>query len=468
MAAVTVSVLIALAMPWLMQYVTPGFSGSERDMATTLGRIMMLSPLFLGLSSIVSAVVQSFRKFFVFALSPIFYNLGIIFGIFVFLPALGLPGLAGGVILGAILHLLVQFSSFKNMGFKIFMSPVEGGQRFFKLSAPLKKILKLSLPRVIAASINNLTAVVLVALASTLVVGSITVFEFANNLAGLPIGIFGVSFAVAAFPSLSESFLKKDLRNFTETFYESLHSVLFWMLPASVLFYVLRAQIVRVTLGAGSFDWVDTRLTTATLGILTVFMAANSLVPLLLRAFYALEDTKKPLFINVVAAFLTVIFSLFFIGVMKSSNFFSDFLVNILRVIDVRQVPVLGIALGVSLGSLFNLAWLVRGVKQSIRLKFGIDTITLGESVWGQALKMFVAAILGGIAAFWILRLVNLFVTLETFLGVLTQGFFALAAGLVIYGVILYILGNKEIIRVMEVIKKNMLRLKVLPKELGE
>ena len=94
--------------PSLSGLIAPGFSGQDRINFILLTRIMLLSSILLGLSNLLSSVIQSFRRFFIYALSPIFYNAGIIFGIIFLLPLFGLKGLAMGIVLGAFLHAFIQ------------------------------------------------------------------------------------------------------------------------------------------------------------------------------------------------------------------------------------------------------------------------------------------------------------------------------------------------------------------------
>src|SRR3989338_4362514 len=133
-----------------------GFSLKERELTIILTRLMTLSPIFLGLSGIVSAVIQSYRRFFIFALSAVVYNLGIIAGILFFLPFWGLPGLAWGVILGASMHIIVQLPTFFGLGFSLnlfnFIKVFPTG-----LTRGVIKVLQLSIPRVVALSVNNFT-----------------------------------------------------------------------------------------------------------------------------------------------------------------------------------------------------------------------------------------------------------------------------------------------------------------------
>lgn len=459
--AVAVAILTALAIPLFIGLVTPGFSLDERSLTVLLTRIMMASPILLGISGIISAVTQSFRRFAVFALSPVVYNLGIIFGILFLLPAFGLSGLAFGVVVGAVLHLAVQLYGFFGLGFNLKMTSPR------QLTEPVIKIMKLSFPRVIAASINNLTAVFLVAISSTLVAGSIAVYQFANNLGGLPIGIFGVSFAIASFPSLSENFIKKDAVAFFENFYSSVRSILFYIFPISVLFYVLRAQIVRATLGTGKFDWGDTRLTAASLGIMTIAIFANALTPILIRFFYALGNTKKPLFINVCTAALTVVLALTFVNILSAPSDFTHTLSKLMRVGDLAEVSVLGIALAISVGALADLFLLTVSAFREADLKFKTDIGKLRAWPWQDTLLMLGSSLVAGLAAFAGLRGANRIVTLDTLSGVLAQGVIAFLIGAFVYISILYLFKNRETLELVGVIKRRAVAIKVFMGEMG-
>lgn len=458
--ALAVVILASLFMPFFIKLVTPGFSFEDQKTTVLLARLMMLSPLFLGLSGILSAVTQIFRRFLVFALSPIVYNLGIILGIIVFLPTFGLAGLAFGVVIGAFLHMFVQFSSFWKLGFRLTPFWPRG------LEGPVKRVVMLSFPRVVAASINSLTAVFLVALSSTLLGGSIAVYQFANNLGGLPIGIFGVSFAIASFPALSEHFLHKKARSFFHTFYSSISSILLWVFPLSVFFYVLRAQIVRLTLGAGRFDWNDTKLTAAALGIMTLAVFAHSLTPIFIRFFYALGNTLRPLLINVFTAVLTVILAFFFIGALNGQGAFSKIITKTLRVENIEGVAVLGVILAISVGALADLVLLSWAASAEAKKKWSVRVYNENKMSWGEIWKMLLAALGAGGICYLMLRVANIWVSLENFTGVFAQATVAFVFGMFAYGLILYYWNNEEVVKLAEMLRKKMVRLKVLPSSL--
>lgn len=275
--------------PQLVALMTPGFSGEVLEQTITLTRIMLLSPILLGLSSVFGGILQSFKQFLAYSLSPILYNLGIVFSLFVFIEPFGLKGLGYGVVLGAILHLTVQFLIARKLGWKFAFVP------FWKEQG-LKEIVKLMGPRTAALAITQVNLLVITVIASTLGEGRLAIFNLAQNLAHVPIGLFGVSFAVAAFPVLSMQFCKKQHEEFRRTVYSTLAQVLFFLLPTIVIYALLDEQIVRLVLGAGQFDWESTLLTARTLLFLIPGILAQSLLPLFTRVYYAQKNTAYPFF----------------------------------------------------------------------------------------------------------------------------------------------------------------------------
>jgi len=302
--------LLAVFTPYLIKFIIPGFDQASRDLAISLTRIMFLSPILLGISSIFSGILHYFNKFLVYSLSPILYNLGIIIGILFFVPTFGLKGLAFGVILGAIFHWIIQIPAARSSGYKY--------KFIFNFKHPgLVKILKLIIPRTIGSAAYNINLIVITAIASTLTIGSISVLNYSNNLQYLPVGLIGLSFALASFPVLSKAWVDRAKEKFVESFSLVFRQVLFLMIPISVLMFLLRAQIVRLVLGTGQFGWMETRLTAASIGLFSFGIFASALIPLLARAFYSLHDTKTPVFIGLASVSLNIALSFLFVNLLE-------------------------------------------------------------------------------------------------------------------------------------------------------
>lgn len=392
--------------PSLMKLVAPGFTPENQLQAANLTRIMFLSPLLLGISGIVGATLQSFKRFFAYSLSPIFYNLGIIVGALWLVDIWGLSGLAWGVVLGALFHLLVQLPALFNLGFRY--QPLLNWR-----DKNLRKIGRLMVPRTLSLALGQIDLLVITSIASGLAAGSLTIFTLANNLQSFPVGIFGVSFAVAAFPTLAQ--YANDKKNLEASFSATFRRILFFVIPSTVLMITLRAQIVRVVFGAGVFSWEDTVLTMNALALFSLSLFAQASIPLLVRVFYARQDSKTPFFISLLATTVNVV----------------------LAVLLSRRLGVLGLPLAYSISSIFNflLLWFYLIFKVG---SFDLSRIAI------SALKFSLAALGAGAAIQITKQIVGNSVDMTTFVGVFTQLSLAAIAGVAIYLLICYLLRSEE------------------------
>lgn len=290
------SLFAVVFMHQLTEFLVPGFSPEKKALAEQFTRIMLMSPILLGVSAVFGGVLVSLKRFVLYSIAPVFYNLGIIFGALFLVKALGPSGLAWGVVLGALLHVLVQYIDVRVSGFRYRFS-FSG----IFASGAVRQVVTLMIPRSLGMAVNQISFFVVTIFASTLASGSLSVFTLANNIQSVPLGLFGIAFSLAVFPSLSAFAAKRADGEFFSLFATTFRRILFFVLPISVLMIVLRAQIVRVILGSGRFDWNDTIATFGVLGILSASLFAQSLIPLLARAFFALQNTKTPLYIALVS-----------------------------------------------------------------------------------------------------------------------------------------------------------------------
>ncbi len=351
MMAVVCGVLF-FATPFLIKYIAPGFDLSAQHSTVILTRIMFLSTIFFAISNIFAGILQYFRRFLVYAMAPILYNLGIIFGILFLEPSFKLQGLAYGVVLGALLHCLIQMPAVFNTGLNY--------KVIFDFKCPgLKKIFKLMVPRSISAAIFHINLIVVTAIASTLGAGSIAVFNFSDHLGSIPVGVIGASFAVAAYPFLAKSWAEKAKDKFLNNLSSAFRQTLFLVVPISVLMFLLRAQIVRLILGTGKFGWEDTQLTTACLGLFCFGIFAYSLIPFLSRVFFSLHDTKTPLLIGVATVSMNIFLSFWLVSLLKSVNAFSNFLSAFLDLEKISSITIIGLPLAISLSGIFQLILLL-------------------------------------------------------------------------------------------------------------
>ncbi|MBI3255774.1 MAG: murein biosynthesis integral membrane protein MurJ [Candidatus Andersenbacteria bacterium] len=403
------ALLYAIVAPWLVPLITPGFTGEKLVLTVMLSRIMALQPILLAGSFVISGVLNSYKRFTAYALAPIFYNIGIIFGVVYLVPAVGGAGLGWGVVLGAILHVLVQVPSFLKVGFRWQPLLVSSWR-------DVRALWSMMLPRVFGLAAQQVNLLTVTVLGSGLLAGSIAAFHLANNIQFVPIGIFGLAFAQAVFPTLAEQVARGQQTEFRNTLTKTFRYVLWLVIPVSVFFFLLRAQIVRVLFGDGAFDWEDTIMTFETFGALTVSIFAQATVPLLTRAFYVQQDTKTPVIISILSIALNVGLALWLSPILG----------------------VKGLAIAFSASAIFNLLLLLG------TLHWRLHGFNDKEVLFSVA-RISAATLLGGVALQFLKTPVALLVNMQKFWGIATQLGVTFIAGAVVYAVACYVMRSPEL-----------------------
>ena len=359
-------IVIIFAHP-LYRMITPGFEYSDQIIIANLARVLFVAQGFFVISYVLTAVLESSKRFFVPALAPLFYNLGIILATVLLSDRFGLFAPVIGVVVGSLLHFLIQLPLAIKLGFRF--------SRSFKITPEVKKIAKLSFPRMIEVSFLQLAKFAELTLASLISTSAYTYFTFGNSVQLLPVGLFGTSIAKAALPTLASQ--SDDLAAFKKTLFETLNQVVFLMAPIVAFLIVARIPIVRLIFGTDIFTWdstVETSLVVSAFAIGIFSQAANSI---LARAFYAMHDTKTPVKISVV----TLIF-----------NIILDYILAI-----VYEFPIWGLAFAFSLSVIIQSIILFTVITK--RIHDGAKTL-----LYLPIAKSLVAGLISGGVMFFILK----------------------------------------------------------------
>ena len=431
--------VLAVAAPTLLTALFPEIMASgEGSQFVLLTRILLLQPILLGLSGIATSVTQVRRRFFLFALSPVLYNLGIIAGVIVLYPLYGLPGIGIGVLVGAAAHLLIHI-------------PVLAGEKLLpRLVVPspgvLWGVIRDSVPRSLALAMGSVTALILTIIAAKTGEGAISVLALASNLQAVPLSLIAASYATAAFPVLAENIEAKRHEAFRTTFSAAARHIIFWSAILSVLVLVLRAHIVRIVLGTGMFNWDATRLTAAILAILVLGLMAQGIVLLASRAFYAAKKSWNPLLIQIGGLVVAVTSTLGLLWLSSVHPFVLYFVEALLRVEDVPGTAILLVALGSMLGSVAT------GVFALVTLRAvapGVASTLMRPVFEGAA-----AGILGGAAAYGALSFAGNLAPATTLFIVFTETLLAGMVGLSVAAAVLALLVNKEFRDLVDSLKR--------------
>ncbi len=413
---------IFIGAEWVSRFMTPGFSPDQIRQMSAFTRFMILfqvGPLLIG--NVFTGILQSHNLFLVPAAAPVLYNIGIIIGIVLFSHSYGLWGAIIGVGIGALFFALIQIPLLIKLGYRhnFSLNPKHSG---------VKEVGRLMGPRTFGLAISQIDTTIDLMMASLLGARMVTIFNFAQHLQQLPVGLFGTTIAQAALPSLSKISATEDHESFINMIVNAIHQILFLVLPVSVLFIVLRIPVVRLVFGAAQFDWSATVATGMTLSAFSVSLFAQAIVQVLARAFYALYDSKTPVIIGIICVLINSFFSVLFVMYYKW--------------------PVWSLGVSASVSSITNAFLLLYYLNKRVK---GI----LNHALLIPSLKMSLAALVTGVALYIPIKLLDqlVFDTTRTFGLLLLTGFTTLV-GLVTYIFLSWVLGIEQVQSVMRFVKR--------------
>ncbi len=451
---VIVTGVLYVLMPYLTRYIVPGFPPESQTTLVEFSRLLLLSPLILGVSNLIGSVLQMKRNFLFYSLAPVLYNVGIIAGIVFLRPYFGIQGVLYGVIGGACLHLLIQAP----MAYMYRLLPILTFSIDWKL---IQETFFISVPRVATLLAIQIAQTFLVAQASLVALSSVAIFSLAFNIQTVPLTLIGLSYSIAAFPMLSEYVEKKNFAMVWTHIYNAMRHIIFWSIPIICFTIVLRAHIVRVLYGSGEFDWTDTRLTAAVLAVMICALTFQAFSLLIMRALYAFHSAYSQFVAQMAALLVTYIVAVYGVFAWHTMPSFAYFIEALFRISYLPDSAVLVIGLAHALGAMtlsLILLFILRAKLTAMRIR---DL----RGVVGQS---FAAGIIGAFVAYVALTYIQVYVSLETFIGVLTSALFGVFFGFLAWFGILYILQSKELHEFSVAARKRFWKSGVVQEELQE
>jgi len=236
---------------------------------------------------------------------------------------------------------------------------------------------------------------------------------------------------------MSMAFIKNESEEFLRKFSGIFRQIVFLIIPLSLLIIILRAQIVRVVLGAGKFSWADTKLTTACLGILALNLIAQALILFLSKTFYAAHNTKIPAIVSGVTVAFNISLSLLLVWLVRSFSGFNLFLQNLLRLGGVANIGVIALALAYTATAVLECVFLLYMFCKKfpdLRRKDISDSLC----------KILLASLIMAIFTFTIRQILGSVVSLQTFWGIFLQLIVSGAVGVATYAVSAHLLKSPE------------------------
>ncbi len=287
--AVVAVVAFFLADPLVRLTVARGLEPRYQDLAIELTRILLLSPFFLGLGAAAKGMLESTDNFTLPAFAPIAYNIAFVLGALVVAPRYGVRGLAWSVVAASACHLLLQLPGLLRMGmrYSFLPRPVAEG---------VGTVGRLLGPRIIGQAAFQVNIVVITSLAG----GAIAALDYAYQLMMLPHGLFAIAVSTVIFPAMSRQFANREFAALKTTLGDAIRPLLFLTLPSAVALMILARPIVQTVLGWGTFDAGSIDRVAGALPYFAAGLFALALVEATARAFYAMQDTRTPLFASLI------------------------------------------------------------------------------------------------------------------------------------------------------------------------
>lgn len=374
-----VSVLAFIFAPQVVRYglyvLSPGESIGQEQLTVELLRIMLPTVVIFGLSGLVMGILNAHQKFWLPAIAPAMYSIGQILGVWLFPESWGIQRLAYGALLGAGLHLLVQMPDLLRLNGRRYTPTL--GRRVAEVS----EVVRLMGPRVLGVAIVQVNFIVNTIVGLSLPAGSVSSLSLAFTWMMMPEVAIAQSVATALMPALSAQAAMKKWDEMRQALAACLRGVLLLAIPAALGLILLRTPLIRLYEG-GEFTALSTQMAAWALLWYAFGLVFHSLVELLVRAFYALHDTRTPVSITVAAMSLNVLFSFTLPGWFERMGW----------------LPLGGLALANSLATSLECLALIFFLRRRMN---GLE----GKRVWGAVARASIAAAVMGLGVWGFLAL---------------------------------------------------------------
>jgi putative peptidoglycan lipid II flippase len=369
---VVVSVLSAVFAPQVVSVIAAGLTPEERPLAEALLRILLISPAIFGVSGLLMGVLNVHQNFLLPALAPTCYWLGMIFGLLVWSPTLGIFGLAWGAVLGSVLHLAVQLPGLRGLPQARYIITLGLG------NPHVREVAVLMGPRLLGVAAVQLNFLVSTSLA-TYLVGGASALDYAWRIFTMPQVIIAQAISIAALPAFSAMAARGELGAMRASLADTLRLILFLTVPATIGLLALSAPIVALLFERGQFTDASTSLVTYALVFFTLGLVSHSVVEIVSRSYYALKDTWTPVWVGASAMALNTALN------FPLAAWFTTF-----------NAPHAGLALANTLATtleMLALVWLLR------RRLNGLDFARVWPALWRTGLA---ALGMGAVLAGWV------------------------------------------------------------------
>ena len=303
-----------IAAPVILYVYAPGFhnDAAKFDLAVDMFRLTIPYLMFMSLTAFASSILNSYGSFASPAFSPVLLNVAMIAGAWWLAPHMAAPIMALGwaVVAAGVLQLAIQIPELWNK--KLLIPPKVD----FKHEG-VDRILKLMLPALFGVSVTQINLLLNTIWASFMQDGSVSWLYSAERMTELPLGLIGVAIGTVILPSLSMSKAEQDQAKFRRMMDWAARVIFLVGIPASIALFMLSTPIIQALFQHGAFDARDTQMTAMALQCMSGGVLAFMLIKVFAPGFYAIQDTKTPVRVGLMAVAANAILNVIFIGIFK-------------------------------------------------------------------------------------------------------------------------------------------------------
>jgi putative peptidoglycan lipid II flippase len=283
-------IIVLITLPLYTKFLVPGFSQEQVSQFLITTRLLMFQPLLLGISSLISCFAQLKNEFIYYAIAPLGYSLGIIFGVMFLYSGFGVTGLVVGVLVGAVISLLIQSISMRRHNFRIRIRDVR--------AIYVHELVTFAFPRSFTNVVSQLRVVFLTAFATTLGPGVLSSFLFAQRVTDAVSQIISQSVTTASIPILSREHEDGKIQEHEALVYK--YTVLLFSIAVVLggIIYFSRHNIIHILYGQNNANLLIAQFLVGFL-IALPFSMASAYVSI---GFYSMKNTSKVFIGNLVGS----------------------------------------------------------------------------------------------------------------------------------------------------------------------
>ncbi len=289
----TISALGAVFAPWLTRaLLVPDFTPELQSLTADIMRVILIQTTIFGISGVLSSILNAHQHFALPALAPLSLDIGYVTGLYLFVPRMGIVGLAWGTVVGGILHICIQLPALiqRKIGYRPTLAYQMTG---------VHEVVRLMGPRIVTLGTIQLADLFIIRIASGLPSGSTSGYFYGFSLMQFPETLLGTTIALVVFPTMAELFNAGDVEGMKQTAVSALGIIWTLTIPAAAMLVLLGQPAIIFFLQGNVFDAASTRLVYSVLIVFSVRVVSEATVEIVARLFYAQHNTRTPMFVYV-------------------------------------------------------------------------------------------------------------------------------------------------------------------------